>query len=57
MLCDVNIAYDLFCNFKDWYFKTYPDFEGIVRWSAKNLWIAEIIDRNQNLKKFRFAKC
>jgi len=57
MLCDVNIAYDLFCNFKDWYFKTYPDFEGIVRWSAKNLWIAEIIDRNQNLKKFRFARC
>ena len=56
MLCDTDIAYDVFCKFKDWYFKTNPNFKGIVRWSAKSLGIAEIIDENQNLKEFRFMR-
>ena len=54
--CEVDISAEVFEQFTAWHKKTYPDFKGTIRRSAESLFIAEIIDEDQNLTHFRFMK-
>lgn len=56
MLCDIAAGQKLFDVFKKSYLEKYPDFKGIIRWSAYDYGVAEIIDENHNLRAFRFAR-
>jgi len=55
-MCDLEISKEAFVLFKEWYMKNHPDFKGIIRRAVDSLYIAEIIDTKQNLKRFRFMR-
>lgn len=54
--CDEEIADEQFEVFKRWYLKENPSFKGEIRRSAESLFIAEIVDEKQNMKRFRFMR-
>ena len=54
--CDLEISTKIYEKFKEWYLKKHLDFKGIVRRSARQLGVAEIIDEDQNLKSYRFMR-
>jgi len=56
LMCDLEISKEAFVLFKEWYMKNHPDFKGIIRRAVDSLYIAEIIDTKQNLKRFRFMR-
>ena len=53
-ICDLEISTKVYEKFKEWFLKKHPDFKGIIRRSAKEFGIAEIIDEKQNLREYRF---
>jgi hypothetical protein len=54
--CDVDTSKEQFERFEKWYFANHPEFKGTIRRAADSLYIAEIIDENQKMRRFRFMK-
>jgi hypothetical protein len=53
--CDIKLSEETFKKFEIWYRENNSEFTGTIRRAAESLWIADIIDSDQNLRKYRFA--
>ena len=55
-MCDLEISTEQYNKFKEWYLGKYPNFKGTIRRSATEFGVAEIIDENQDLRRYRFSR-